>query len=309
MGVPLVREALTYRARRVGAEVYYGSLRTLRITALRRTRQDAGVILCYHNVVANDGESSGAPGLHLRRDRFERQVDWLARHYTIVPLGEFVRPRHARTGRPLAAVTFDDGYAGVFAHAVPLLQRRGIPATVFVVAEAPGRTTGFWWDHPDVISLLTDAVRDTWLRELRGDAAAILSRAHASSVPMLPAAYRAADWPTIRTHANAGIDIGVHSATHRALATLTDAELEHEVIASRKIVHARSGVWPEFFAYPYGLFDGRVRATVRDAGYTAAFALGGEVDERDRWSYRRMHVPSGISDSGFEAWTAGLYRL
>jgi peptidoglycan/xylan/chitin deacetylase (PgdA/CDA1 family) len=306
MGIPLVREALTYRARRVGAEVYYGSLRTLRITALRRARQDAGVVLCYHNVVANDGESSGAPGLHLPLARFERQVCWLARHYTIVPLGQFVRQRGTRTSRPLAAVTFDDGYGGVFEHAAPLLRRLGIPATVFVVAEAPERTVAFWWDHPDVTRMLTDDLRDGWLRELRGDAAAILSAAHASPVEALPATFRPADWETIRTQANTGIDIGAHSATHRALSTLTDAELAHEVIASRKIIHSKSGIWPEFFAYPYGLSDARVRAVVADAGYVAAFALGNQGDERDRWALRRVHVPSGISDSGFEAWTAGL---
>jgi peptidoglycan/xylan/chitin deacetylase (PgdA/CDA1 family) len=309
MGGRLVREALTYRARRVGAEVYYGSLRTLRITALRRARQDRGVVLCYHNVVANDGGQRGAPGLHLPLARFERQVCWLARHYAIVPLGQFVRQRRTRGARPLAAITFDDGYGGVFEHAVPLLRRLGIPATVFVVADATDRRAGFWWDHPDVIAMLTDDLRNTWLQELRGDAAAILSAAHASSVVDLPAACRAADWATIRTHAHAGVGIGVHSATHRALSTLTDVELEHEVIASRMIVHSKTGIWPEFFAYPYGLSDARVRAAVCDAGYTAAFSLGGQDDDSDRWARRRMHVPSGISDSGFEAWAAGLDHL
>jgi peptidoglycan/xylan/chitin deacetylase (PgdA/CDA1 family) len=304
-----VPDALLYRARRAGAEVYYGGLRTLRITALRRARHDAGVVLCYHNVVANDGDSIGAPGLHLPLARFERQVCWLARHYTIVPLGQFVRQPHARTSRPLAAITFDDGYGGVFEHAAPLLRRLGIPATVFVVAEGPDRTATFWWDHPDVIRMLTDDLRDRWLRNLRGDGTAILSEAHASSVEAPPADYRPAGWDTIRTHARAGIDIGVHSATHRALSTLTDVELEHEVIASRTIIHSRSNTWPEFFAYPYGLSDARVRAAVCDAGYTAAFGLGGHIDEGGRWALRRMHVPSGISDNGFEAWAAGLNQL
>ena len=163
------------RARRLGAELYYGTLRTLRIPALRRRRRDAAVILCYHNVVAGDDDSTGAPGLHVRLDRFETQVRWLADHYAVVSLRELVRQRSARTSPPLAAITFDDGYAGTFEHAAPLLDRLGIPATVFVVAEAPGRPAGFWWDQPDVIRTLTPGLREQWLHHLRGDAAAILS--------------------------------------------------------------------------------------------------------------------------------------
>src|SRR5262249_18723016 len=40
---------------------------------------------------------------------------------------------------PLAAITFDDGYAGVYHHALPLLQRKGIPAGIFLVTETVGR--------------------------------------------------------------------------------------------------------------------------------------------------------------------------
>jgi peptidoglycan/xylan/chitin deacetylase (PgdA/CDA1 family) len=304
-GLPLVRA----RARRVGAELYYGGLRTLRITARRRSRPDAGVILCYHNVVTGDDDSLGAPGLHVRLDRFERQVRWLADHYAVVSLRDWVQQRSPQTSLPLAAITFDDGYAGVFEHAVPFLRRLGIAATVFIVGDAPGQPTRFWWDHPDVIRMLTPDLRDRWLRDLRGDRDAILSEARASRVEALSTADRAADWATICKHAGAGIDIGVHSATHRSLTTLSDAELAHEVVASRTLIHERTGIRPELFAYPYGIFDARVEAAVRDAGYVAAFALDRENDaSANRWSLPRIPVPAAISDRAFEAWACGLHR-
>jgi peptidoglycan/xylan/chitin deacetylase (PgdA/CDA1 family) len=233
---------------------------------------------------------------------------WLAGHYDVVSLREFVRPRPARTSRPLAAITFDDGYAGVFEHALPFLERLGLPATVFVVADAPVRRDGFWWDHPGVIGMLTPALRDEWLRRLRGDAVAILSEAQDPGAALLPAACRPADWGTIRAHRSAGLEIGVHSVTHRCLTTLTDRELEFEIVASRTMIHAETGIWPEFFAYPYGLSDARVRAVVHDAGYRAAFGLDDRVNRAsaDRWAVPRVAVPSGISDCAFEAWTAGL---
>src|SRR6267142_5683292 len=134
------------------ASLAYRALRACGVLALARMLRSDGVILCYHNVVA-DGE--GAPGngldLHMPRTNFERQMLWLRRHYEVVSLEEFVARRAGGESlRGVAAVTFDDGYAGVFAHAWPLLQQLGLPATVFVVAHAPEARAEFWWDHPAV---------------------------------------------------------------------------------------------------------------------------------------------------------------
>jgi peptidoglycan/xylan/chitin deacetylase (PgdA/CDA1 family) len=100
----------------------------------------------------------------------------------------------------------------------------------------------------------------------------------------------------------------VHSATHRSLPTLTDAELEYELVASRAVVHRATGIWPEFFAYPYGRWDARVRARVHAAGYRAAFTLDPGLNDAssDLLALPRINVPAGISDAAFEAWTAGL---
>jgi peptidoglycan/xylan/chitin deacetylase (PgdA/CDA1 family) len=104
------------------------------------------------------------------------------------------------------------------------------------------------------------------------------------------------------------MDLGVHSATHRSLPTLTDAELEHELITSRSVVHRATGFWPEFFAYPYGRWDARVREQVHVAGYRAALTLDAGLNDAtsDLLALARINVPAGISRAAFEAWTAGL---
>ena len=296
---------------RLGAPIYYRSLRALGITAMKR-RRDAGSILCYHNVVRGDDGGVGDPGLHVSRERFETQMRWVAAHYTVVSLREFVDRLSAGTSlRSVAAITFDDGYAGVFDHAVPILRTLGLPATVFLVAEAVGRSAGFWWDQAEIVESATPGRRNTWLTELRGDDDAILRRAAPAARRHLPASHRPADWSTIRASLGRGIDIGVHSATHRSLPTLTDEELEDEVVASRAIVQRATGIVPEFFAYPYGLWDSRVRALVRAAGYRAGVTLDSGLNGAfaDPWALRRINVPAGISDAAFEAWTAGLHGL
>ena len=293
------------------ASLYYRALKLSGALALARRLRSDGVILCYHNVVADRAaEASHALGLHMSRADFERQVRWLADTYELVSLEELV-VRRAR-GAPLrgvAALTFDDGYAGVFEYAWPVLQELGVPATVFVVAGAPECDEPFWWDHPGVLPILSDARRDEWLTVLRGDRAAILRSAgvaHGSN--HVPRACRPAGWETIADAARAGLGIGVHSATHRALPALDASELHAEVVASRETVTRHTGVTPQFFAYPYGLWNDRVRDAVRAAGYRAAFTLdhGAASGGASTWSLARLNVPAGIEDAAFQAWTAGL---
>jgi len=91
---------------------------------------------------------------------------------------------------------------------------------------------------------------------------------------------------------------------------LTNAELDYEVASSRCRVYQMTGIWPEFFAYPYGRYDARVRAMVQAAGYRGSFTLDAGLNRAgvDPWCLRRINVPATISDAAFEAWTAGLRR-
>jgi len=307
MGIP----APLLQARRLGAALYYGSLRGLGLTALERRFRDAGLILCYHNVVPTGDAGSGDPSLHVPRERFQEQMRWLREHYRVVSLRELVdRLAAGRSVRAMAAVTFDDGYAGVFEHALPILRAFDMPATVFVVAEAVGRRAGFWWDQPEIVEAATPERREQWLKEMRGDGAAIVAAGvPPTSTRILPASHRPAAWTTIRAALDLGTELGVHSASHRSLPTLGDTELEYEVVASREAVYRATGTRPEFFAYPYGHWDSRVRARVRAAGYRAALTLddGRNGADADPWGLHRVNVPAAISDAAFEAWSAGFH--
>jgi peptidoglycan/xylan/chitin deacetylase (PgdA/CDA1 family) len=287
----------------------YAALGATGAPALVRSLNRAGVVLCYHNVVAAHPGGTGAPGAHLPRDAFCRQMQWVAARYTVVPLLELVqRLVHGKSLRRLAAVTFDDGYRGVLAHALPVVRDLGLPVTIFVVSGAAERGRPFWWDHPLPARADTPARRARWLHELRGDGDAILADARAGEPNALPDDCRPATWAALAAAASAGVTLGVHSATHRTLPRLTDAELEGELAASRAAVHQAAGAAPEVFAYPYGCWDSRTRAAVRACGYRAAVTLDHGLVHAgaDPWALPRVNVPATITRAAFAAWCAGL---
>jgi peptidoglycan/xylan/chitin deacetylase (PgdA/CDA1 family) len=293
------------------ASLCYNALRFTGVTTVARRLAGGGIVLCYHNVVASsDGAHASKLGLHMPLVRFERQIRWLRGHYAVVPLEDIVgRVLRGRSSRGMAAVTFDDGYAGVFEHAWPLLNGQGLSATVFIVTEAPGRADGFWWDDPDVLRVYSPEQQQHWLTTFQGDRTRIVE----SVVPRRPAWQphawcRPATWEVIAKAAASGLHIGVHSSTHRSLPALNDDDLNREVIESRDVILQRAGVAPVFFTYPYGLWNDRVRRVVQAAGYRAAFTLAPDhrTVKRDPWTLPRLNVPAGIDDAAFEAWTAGL---
>jgi peptidoglycan/xylan/chitin deacetylase (PgdA/CDA1 family) len=294
------------------ASLYYGALKVAGVSALARRFSTGGLVLCYHNVVS-DASASDALGLHMPLATFARQMGWLARTYDIVPLAELVsRLSNGESARGLAAVTFDDGYSGVFANAWPVLRDLGIPATVFIIADAPERDECFWWDEPEVLRAYSPARRQEWLTTFRGDSAAIgssLAAVDHSSTGRPPVAERRhASWQAITEAARSGLQLGAHSVTHRALPVLDDVELHNEIVQSRETVISRTGVTPELFAYPYGLWDERVRGAVRAAGYRGAVTLDHSPHSTttDPWALPRMNIPARIGDAAFQAWTAGL---
>jgi len=89
--------------------------------------------------------------LSVSPSQFDDQLDYLSHEMELVPLSDIHIA--SQTGRPKVAITFDDGYRDNFEFAFPSLERRGIPATFFVVSRTVGEKREFWWDELEHIVL------------------------------------------------------------------------------------------------------------------------------------------------------------
>jgi peptidoglycan/xylan/chitin deacetylase (PgdA/CDA1 family) len=103
-----------------------------------------GLVLVYHRVA---DQVVDPWNLAISPRHFAEHLDILRRSFRPAPLDDLVRRARAGTLRAReVAVTFDDGYADNLRAAKPLLERYGIPATVFITTGALSDPTTLWWD-------------------------------------------------------------------------------------------------------------------------------------------------------------------
>lgn len=105
------------------------------------SRADRVLGLLYHRVVTREryDRFTGSERIFsIAEDSFEEQMRWLRESghsfVTLDQLEGFLKEGSALPERPVC-ITFDDGCESVYSHALPILQRLGIPSVVFVTLD------------------------------------------------------------------------------------------------------------------------------------------------------------------------------
>ena len=235
-------------------------------------------VLMYHKVNDLPGNPVTVPlGL------FEEQMSELRElGYTAVGLDAVLA--HYLDGAPLPAgatlITFDDGYEDVLRHALPVLERRGYPAVLFVPLGYVGEASPL--PH-----------------ERRFAAQGLVNRT--------------LDWDGVRELDAAGVRIECHGISHRALSELPVDEATREIALGKLRLEERLGRDVKAFAYPKGseAHFGPVHVSlVRQAGYELGFTSvsGANGPQSDRFRLRRYNVEP-YSARTFELVLAGACDL
>ena len=174
------------------------------------------VVLCYHSIHPQRWIASAVPEL------FEEHLTWLAANCECVHFRDIPRAaREGTHGRPVVAITFDDGYDDNHEFALPLLQRSGLPATFFV-------TPGFIARDQEVIQRFRKALRS------RDDDFGPMS------------------WSQVRELRDAGMEIGAHTQTHPNLSLLPAERAAWELGHSKEVLEQELGEEVGSLAYPFG---------------------------------------------------------
>ena len=191
----------------------------------RAMRAEGVPILTYHSIDNSGSVISVAP------DLFRAQMADLAEHeFQTLTLSEAVA--HLASGTPIpersVVLTFDDGYKNVYTEAFAVMAQYGFRATVFLITDRCGSPDA----HPPP--------------------GGINVRLHFM------------DWSEVREMHASGMEMGAHTRTHPDLTHLSFDDAREEIVTSKDVLRDALSSEVKTFAYPFGYYDERVRAIVRE---------------------------------------------
>lgn len=290
-------------AKRVAERVAVGG----RLTRLAlRARRGAALVLGYHNIVPDGEPNVGDRSLHLPQRQFAAQLDALVRTHEVIPLEELLGAGKPMS-RPVAAITFDDGYRGAMTVGVAELARRGLPATVFIPPAYIGDRT-FWWDALEIAP--DGGFREYALTTCRGEDARVRAEAARRGIATreLPAHARCVTLDELREAAR-HLTVGSHSWSHANVAALDGEALGTEMARPLAWLREHVATTIPWLAYPYGRSSPAAERAAAAAGYAGSLLISGgwtTCPPRSPHAVPRLDVPGEVSLDGFALRIAGL---
>jgi peptidoglycan/xylan/chitin deacetylase (PgdA/CDA1 family) len=282
----------------------------------------------YHRI----GSSCWDPWqLCVSPEHFAQHLSVLASKVNVVSLEDLrSQLRTRRQGRPVVALTFDDGYVDNLDVALPLLERYGVPATVFVATACIDRGEPFWWDRltnivqsfasvPNEVRLQTSSNEFLWRRASQSGGyinerdnlhLALWShlvglehhersvaldnlQSHVGGAVQVDSGRRPMTREELRgIAASPLIEVGAHTMNHCSLPGMSPSDRFEEIAGSRKQCERLTGIPPSSFAYPFGRWNHDVSEQVSLAGFSRACVGGDELcwENTDPLVLSRMHV-------------------
>lgn len=287
-----------------------------RFSPAKRT-EPTGRILYYHRV--NDEGDPFFPATPTRV--FDEQIRHVAAHYKVVPLSELLDRLNNGSPEPIVAVTFDDGYRDNYTHALPILERYGVSATIFLTTGSLDTREPLWFERlagavqrtsREFLDVELDVPRRFYFRSveerLRSNDGifSILRRltdaerrieleriiAKLGAPDLADRRDRMLRWDEARSMTTRGITFGGHTVDHPFLSKLDASGLDWEVSECRRRIEEELQRPVRYFAYPNGReedFNAGNKDALRAAGYEAALSTIWGVNRRstDRWELRR----------------------
>lgn len=208
----------------------------------------------------------------IKPEAFEKDLEELLKYFEPLGLGDYLEGREGKGGKRSMVLTFDDGLKGCYDYVVPLLKKRGIPAT-FLLNNKFIDNKGLFYRYK--ASLLIHKVRDDC--RAREEVAARLK----IDVNQLETAIGLIGWrqaalldvlaheaeldysgylryrpvymssKEVKDLLDWGFEIGAHSSDHMDFTLLEAEEIRQQVKSSIKDLKKRFGIKTAYFSFPF----------------------------------------------------------
>ena len=292
-------------------------------------------ILMYHGVVAKP--LSVPDWCFIEENVFQRQVQYLKKHFEVLPLYDAVKNlMEGKVRTPTVVLTFDDGFQNNYDIAYPILKNERIPAAIFL-------TTGFVDTNETAwFCRLNQALTETSLSFLvwhgqtldlssplkRGQALVVIQKwlktlpqpelmvelegvtrelGYNISEPIsLHSPFRMLNSDAIREMVGSGlIEFGAHTHSHAILSCLTKKNKREEIIQSVSAVSQLTNYPCRLFAYPNGQkqdYDQESIETLKECGiqFSVTTNSGSNQENAHPLELKRYGVGAGITHAYFQ---------
>ena len=312
---------------------YHSGVTNLLLKLLTKARKNHPcIILLYHRIINDNSKYlDKGPGMHHHIKDFEKEIPYLKKNYQILPMDEVVA--HIKSGqgfdRPTVAITFDDGYRDNYTLAYPLLQKHGVPATIYLTSSLIGSEKRTWTDQIEQAFLLThreyfllpalfgeEKISIRTKEEKRTTCIELASKLKSlpdmrrkellhdifeglgmnGSNPLERGSRIMLNWDEVKEMARHGITFGSHSHTHPILSRMPPQEAKEDILMSKKIIEEQLGREIKHFAYPNGRaedFSEELREYCKEIDFeSVATVIFGVNNVKDNSTFSLRRVPA-----------------
>ena len=233
-------------------------------------------IIMYHRVI-NKSENEGIYGTYLYEDMFRKHLQYLKdKNYTVITFKDLDKigwRNRFKKDKKYIILTFDDGYKDNYDLVFPILKEFNFKATIFLI----GSSTYNEWD---------------------------VKAGGEKEFPLMSV-------EMIKEMQDYGIEFGAHTFNHPKLNTLSNEEIEHQIVDVKKPLEEKIGKKIITFAYPYGILNEYAKEMAKKAGYTFALATdsGSVCLSDDLYQIRRIAIFPNTNLFSFKRKVAGNYNF
>jgi len=213
-------------------------------------------------------------GMTVSPETFRRQIRFLKSTHDIRTLRDAVEilKSDRQLRKPVAVVTFDDGYRSVYEYACRIMEEEGVVGTCFLSTSLVSTDDRFAHDECSPVARFLEVM----------------------------------NWAEVEDLIGRGWDMGGHTRTHRRVSELRGSELGAEIEGPMRDLEEHAGVRASAFAYPFGMdsdISSEAEVLTTTAGYAAAFQdYGG--DARATMPFQRLPRTELGGDHSTLAWKA-----
>ncbi len=135
-------------------------------------------------------------------------------------------------------ITFDDGYKDNLTNALPILQKYGFKATIFIII---------------------NRFNNDWSLYRKTKNVGIVNKIEKLSDE------------NIKTLLKSGlIEIGAHTIEHKNFSKISKDEKKQEIVKSKEILEQKFNIECKTFSYPFGIYENNDEELVKNAGFIGA---------------------------------------